>query len=133
VQEAQSRKLQVNHILTPDQRIRLRQIATQLRGPSAILESIISGDLKLSDSQMLAIQSAIMSHIIANGSSIQRPESELDTKADDAMLLDSHTFGPDAMLDAKTKREIVDVILKLMTPEQRRDWGAITGPPFNLE
>lgn len=131
VKEAQERKLTVNRILTPNQRMRLKQIATQLRGPSAILELLISGDLKLTESQMSAIQSSIMGHLL---SKTDTPMGTMAMKtlqeSSNAVANKGNSFGPDALMDAETKQEVVSVILEQLTPEQRQAWSNIIGPRF---
>lgn len=131
VKEAQERKLTVNRILTPNQRMRLKQIATQLRGPSAILELLISGDLKLTESQMSAIQSSIMGHLL---SKTDTPMGTMAMKSlqesSNAVANKANSFGPDALMDAETKQEVVSVILEQLTAEQRQAWSKIIGPKF---
>ncbi len=131
VKEARERKLAINRILTPDQRLRLKQIATQLRGPSAILEMLISGELKLTEAQMTAIQGSILGHLL---SKTDTPMGNIALKKIqetlDAIPSNSDSFGPDALMDAETKREVVSVILEQLTPEQRQAWSDSIGPKF---
>ncbi len=131
VKEARERKLAINRILTPDQRLRLKQIATQLRGPSAILEMLISGELKLTEAQMTAIQGSILGHLL---SKTDTPMGNIALKKIqetlDPIPSKSDSFGPDALMDAETKREVVSVILEQLTPEQRQAWSDSIGPKF---
>lgn len=130
VEEAQERKLAINRILAPEQRTRLRQIATQLQGPSAVLELLISGELKLSEPQMTTIQSSIMRHILSKGYAPTESIARTNPASDRVIKSGPASFGPDAMMDAKTKQEIVSVILDYLTPEQRQIWSDTIGPKF---
>lgn len=130
VEEAQKRKLAINRILTPDQRKRLKQIAIQLRGPSAILELLISSELKLTESQLSMIQSAIMEHMFAKGVGSIGGEPTKNQTTSSAVTSSSASFDPGAMMNAQTKREVVGVILDQLTPEQRQAWSDLIGQRF---
>ena len=130
VEEAQQRRLAVNRILKPDQRTRLKQIATQLRGPSAILELLINGELKLSETQMSMIQSAIMEHMFAKGGASPEARALGIQGPSNAVRNNPASLAPDDMMSAQTKQEVITVILEQLTPEQRQAWSDIVGPRF---
>ena len=130
VEEARERKLAVNRILKPDQRTRLKQIATQLRGPSAILELLISGELKLTEAQMSMIQRSIMEHMFLKGGTTAGDTALRMEDPSNAVSIKPASFTPDALMDAQTKQEVVNVILNQLTPEQHQAWSEIVGPQF---
>ena len=133
VEQAQQRKLAVNRILKPDQRTRLKQIATQLRGPSAILELLITGDLKLTEEQMSMIQRAIMEHMFAKGGAPSEARELGIQGPSKAGRNNPASLAPDDLMSAQTKQEVIAVILDQLTPEQRQAWSDIVGPRFQPE
>ncbi len=130
VDEARARQLAINRILSTDQRVRLKQIATQLQGPSAILELLISGQLKLTDSQLSAIQGAVMSHLLSQQENSLESVAKATKDPSNKAPNQATSFGPDAMMNAETKQAVMSVILQHLTPEQRQAWIDLIGAQF---
>ena len=115
----------VKSVLSQDQRKRLAQIALQLQGPSAILESMFAGNLNLTRAQTTAIQETFLDYLISNA------QSPLDERS--PVGLPSSSFRPDEWLDADMKAELLGLVLKRLTPKQIEAWSEIVGPEFTLD
>jgi serine/threonine protein kinase len=132
VERAQARKTEIDKILTSMQRTRLRQIGLQLQGPSAMFESLISGDLELTESQISSIQRELFQFLSSNIGSISQSVavSNAGTTDSESPFRRPGSFRPDEMLDANMKQELLDVMLQHLTPDQLRAWAKIAGPRF---
>jgi eukaryotic-like serine/threonine-protein kinase len=121
---ARARKEHSESVLTPAQLQRLKQIAVQVQGPSAVLEVMFSGDLDLSDAQASSIQSTFLEYLIANGSAAP---SDMPTSEGQQ----TRPFRPDAWLDATMKKELMELVLEKLTPQQRETWSILVGPVYD--
>lgn len=120
---ARQRRLLIARTLLPEQTQRLQQIALQLQGPSAILESIFTGSLNLSNAQATEIQKTFIDYLIANADS--RP-NEIQPSG-----LSPSSFRPDEWLDAEMRQELLQLVLERLTPEQAEAWSEIVGREFS--
>ncbi|MFN3189983.1 MAG: serine/threonine protein kinase [Aureliella sp.] len=123
MEDARKRREQIEKVLTSGQRNRLAQIALQLQGPSAIIETMLSGKLDLTDEQAAGVQTTFLDYLISNAHA--RPT---DVPVNDWEKTSS--FRPDEWLDAEMKQELLKLVLERLTPEQRQIWSQITGPKF---
>ena len=113
----------LENTLSLTQRKRLHQIAMQLQGPSAIMESIFTGTLNLSYEQATEIQQTFVDYLVAHADA--RPD-EIEQSG-----LSQSSFRPDQWLDAQMRRELMELVLARLTQEQLDNWSAIVGPPFS--
>lgn len=114
----------VDRVLSKEQRERLGQIALQVQGPSAILESIFTGSLNLSQAQATEIQQTFLDYLISNA---HAKPSEIEQTG-----LSPASFRPDEWLDDGMRRELMGLVLERLTPEQKEAWSKIVGPEFSL-
>lgn len=97
-----------------------------------MLESLISGDLELTESQISSIQKSLFQFLSSNIGSISETValSNARTADSESSLRRSGSFRPDDMLDATTKQELLDLMLQHLTPDQLRAWAKSAGPRF---
>lgn len=125
IEAIRERRRFAEEALQPEQQVRLRQVALQLQGPSAILESIFTGSLNLSQAQATEIQKTFLDYLINNAES---PPSEIQPSG-----LSPSSFRPDEWLDEDMRRELMDLVLERLTPQQVEIWNQIVGPDFSFE
>jgi len=105
VERARAYEVEVNELLTPAQRLRLRQIALQAEGPGAFAEPEVVADLKLTPEQREQIR----------------------------MIQEEAIFGwmkgPRQGKPAAQEKTTNDRLLAVLTEEQVRRWKARTGEP----
>lgn len=123
VSEARERQRMIDLVLSAEQKHRLQQIAVQLQGPSAIIETMFSGDLNLSDEQAATVQTIFLDYLIRNAQS-----SPQQIPTDDWQRTSS--FRPDEWLDAEMKQELLILMLRKLTPQQREAWSSAIGREF---
>ncbi|MEM7479345.1 MAG: hypothetical protein AAF483_30545, partial [Planctomycetota bacterium] len=115
----------IKELLTSDQIERLGQIALQLQGPSAIIESTVLGEFELSREQAAEMQQTFLDYLIKNA---QSPPKEIKPSG-----LSPSSFRPDAWLDQSMRQELMEIVLGRLTPSQIEKWSRIVGPKFSPE
>jgi serine/threonine protein kinase len=132
-EEAEARQL------TPEQKVRLKQISLQLQGPPGLRDAVVAGKLKLSSEQFLAIQTDIVRFVTSNQAAIsaevvsprflaeQFPNFvEQVTNPSNSDSIQS----PEDLISPQIKAALMEVILKRLTPEQLKRWEELAGPKF---
>ena len=110
-------------MLTPPQRVRLRQLTLQSIGASAALQPKVSARLGLSAVQRQRLATSVSASNARVAARIQRGMSGRDLQ--DRM--------PEmTRLQAQAKEEGNRALLAILTPAQRTKWRAMLGRPFNL-
>lgn len=127
----------VLQVLTTEQRQRLHQIAVQLKGPPGLRDLVLSGDFKLSPEQAREIQSDIMRFIatslppqVAQFLFAGLPAFEGSASQELSRL---QAATPEDFISPKAKLELMKILLKRLTPEQRAKWEEITGKQFEAK
>ncbi len=129
-------------LLTSKQRERLKQIAIQLQGPPGLRDLVVSGQLKLSPDQFLAIQTQIVQYLTTNHAAISAeivsPSFLADQLSGVADVVASTSSSkpissPEELISPHLKAALMELILKHLTPEQMERWHELTGPKFNEE
>ena len=100
-------------ILTPPQRLRLRQIFLQVRGPMAFNEPEVVEALQLTADQRQQIRVLQIGPFGRPGGFFGGPPPK------------GPWGGPEEFA------RVTEQILNSLTPEQREKWRALTGKPFN--
>jgi eukaryotic-like serine/threonine-protein kinase len=129
-------------LLTSKQRERLKQIAIQLQGPPGLRDLVVSGQLKLSPDQFLAIQTQIVQYLTTNHAAISAEIVSPSFLADQLsgvaeVVADTPSSkaisSPEELISPHLKAALMKLILKNLTPEQMERWHELTGPKFNEE
>jgi serine/threonine protein kinase len=108
-------------ILTPDQLDRLGQIALQLRGPGALLETEVASALKLTTQQKERIRAIVMEKFFAKPG--RQPGSPvLKTPGGGA--------GSARTVQEQTRKATDKRIQAILSEEQAKQWAEMTGKPF---
>jgi type II secretory pathway component GspD/PulD (secretin)/Spy/CpxP family protein refolding chaperone len=105
-------------ILSPEQFTRYRQLAVQSRGVSALADSDIAGELKLSDEQLAKLKA------IAEENSKRRTEmfEKMRESGGRGNFEEMRTKGEELRKEFEEKR------LAVLTDAQRQQWTAMKGP-----
>ena len=110
-----------DQILTSDQKLRLKQIAVQMQGPPGLRDMVVTGQLKLSTEQLQAIQSDIVTFFGMNQDAIPFE-----------ILLPNTLDGRMEKAGNGQMQQVMEILLKRLTPEQLEKWYELTGSKLEL-
>jgi serine/threonine protein kinase len=115
LQLARNNEAAVKGILGPEKYARFKQIALQLRGPRAFVETEVSKELKFTAPQTERIRAIVMETFfgISEG------------------MCHGGTPGEPRNSHEQTLKQANERIQALLTAEQRKRWREMTGEPFN--
>jgi eukaryotic-like serine/threonine-protein kinase len=136
LEQARERQKSVIEILTSDQRTRLKQVSLQLQGPMALRDLIIAGELRLTSTQASLIRNDILSFVLTHKLSVPFLKQGA-TLAVPALAGLSPNFpmgmSPDDFMSKEDKRELMQLLLTRLSPQQLEIWSQLTGPKVQWE
>lgn len=110
-----------DQVLTNAQKLRLKQIAVQMQGPPGLRDMVVTGQLKLTSEQLQAIQNDIVTFFGMNQDAIPFE-----------ILLPNTLDGKMEKAGNGQMQQVMEILLKRLTPEQLEKWYELTGSKLEL-
>jgi hypothetical protein len=110
-----SNKKAIEELLNPQQTTRLEQLKVQQMGPAAFINPVASKDLNITADQKAKIQEIQKASLTKRTDIIKQTQNDLKER--------QKKLG-------ELNKEIVQDIVKTLTPDQQQKWKEIAGEPF---
>jgi eukaryotic-like serine/threonine-protein kinase len=138
LEEAKIRLALTEAILTASQKERLKGLFLQHQGPPGLRDMVVTGKLKLTPEQMRSVQTDLVQYFATHRGSFPLGDpmsvaAPANGKTPTASEFVGAANSPDDLMSPQLKEALMKILLKRLTPEQRKQWDELTGVETEFE